>query len=153
MTLTDYSDLEKEIKDAPEPQILPAGSEVKARIVTVNSGSTDKTESGEEAGYFSVVYDVPNEPLCPMFSDFFWDLTDRDKIGQKAYNNSLRQFRTFAEAFNLDYSRPFSWEDDLPGLEGWVILGVKKDKTGEYPPSNKVSKYVTGPADRDDIPF
>jgi len=32
MGLTDYSNLEQEIKDAPEPKILTAGTEVKARI-------------------------------------------------------------------------------------------------------------------------
>jgi len=33
MSLTDYSDLEKEIKEAPEMEILPARTEAKLRIV------------------------------------------------------------------------------------------------------------------------
>ena len=139
MSMSDYSDLEQEIKDAPEPQILPAGSEVKMRIITVNSGISEKND----AKWYSVVFDVPSEVLCPSFSDFFWELGDRDKIDPKQFQSALRQFRTFAEAFNIDYSRPFSWEDDLPGLEGWAILKVVKDKSGEYPDKNGVSKYIT----------
>jgi hypothetical protein len=41
---------------------------------------------------------------------------------------------------NIDYSRPFDWEDDLVGLEGWIILGVKK--SDEYGDQNTVKKYV-----------
>jgi len=140
MSLSDYSIYEDEIRNAPEPQILPAGSEVKARIITVNSGTSDKNG----AGWYSVVFDVPDEVLCPSFSDFFWDLTDKDKLDPKQFQSSLRQFKVFAEAFGIDYSKPFSWEDDLTGLEGWVILGVRKDKSGEYPDQNRISKYVTG---------
>lgn len=143
MSLSDYSNLEQEIKDAPEPQILPAGSEVKARIVKVDSGTiTDESKESYGAEWHSVTFDVPSEVLCPMFNDFFWDLASRDKIPPKQYQSALRQFRTFAEAFNIDYSRPFDWES-LTGLEGWMILKVVKDKNGEYPDKNGVSKYVT----------
>jgi len=144
MSLTDYSDIESEIKDAPEPEILPAGSEVKARIVKVDTGTIDK-ESSDYFGcdWFSVTFDVPDEVLCPMFNDFFWDLSSRDKLPQKGLNMALRHFRDFAEAFGLDYSRPFSLEDDLPGLEGWVITKIIKDKTGQYPDKNGVSRYVS----------
>ena len=138
MSMSDYSDLEKEISEAPEPKILPKGTEVKARIITVNSGISEKND----AQWYSVVFDVPAEVLCPSFSDFFWDLSDKEKIDPKQYQQGLRSFRTFAEAFGIDYGRPFSWEDDFPGLEGWVILGVRKDKTGEYPDQNTVSKYI-----------
>jgi len=156
MSLTDYSEIEKEIREAPEPQILPKDTEVKARIVAVNSGVSDTNN----AKWYSVVFDVPDEPLCPMFSDFFWDLVDRDKLTEKQYVASLHQFKSFAEAFGIDYSRPFSWEDDLPGLEGWMILKVVRDKDGQYPDKNGVKKYIAGPStagdqqsDPEDIPF
>jgi len=142
MSLSDYSDLEQEIKDAPEPEILPAGSEVKARIVKVDSGTiTDEGKDSYGAEWHSVTFDIPSEVLAPMYNDFFWDLGSKDKIPPKQYQQALRQFRTFAEAFNIDYSRPFDWEQ-FPGLEGWMILKVVKDKTGEYPDKNGVSKYV-----------
>lgn len=143
MTLTDYSQIEKEIKDAPEPQILPKDSEVKLRIVRVDSGVIDdESKNSYGAEWHSITFDVPDEALCPMFNDFMWDLNSRDKIDPKQYQAALRQFRDFADAFNIDYSRPFNWEDDLPGLEGWAVLKVVKDKTGEYPDKNGVKKYI-----------
>lgn len=143
MTLTDYSDLEKEIRDASEMQVLPARTEAKLRIVSVTSGVIDdEAKNSYGAEWHSVVFDVPDEVNCPMFSDFFWDLNSRDKISPKQFKSALRQFRDFAEAFNIDYSRPFSWEDDLPGLEGWAVLKVVKDKTGEYPDKNGISLYI-----------
>ena len=53
---------------------------------------------------------------------------------------ALSDFQVFASGIELDYSRPFSWEDDLVGMETWMILGVKKDD--EYGDKNTVSKYV-----------
>ena len=138
MALTDYSDLEKEIADAPEPKTLPRGAEVKGRIINVRSGISDKNG----AQWYSVVFDVPSEPLAMEFNDFFWDLADRDKLDAKAAARSLTKFKNFATAMKLDYSRPFSWEDDLIGLEGWMILGIKK--SDEYGDQNTVSKYVAG---------
>ena len=138
MALTDYSDLEQEIKDAPEPKILPRGSEVKARIVAVNSGISEKND----AQWYMPVFDVPSESLAKEFNAFFWDLSERDKLTEKQAAAAMRSFKNFATAFELDYSRPFDWEDDLIGLEGWVILGVQKDD--EYGDKNTISKYVSG---------
>lgn len=138
MSLTDYSNLEKEIADAPEPKTLPRGSEVKARIISVRSGVSEKNG----ARWFQPVFDVPADPNVVEFNDFFWDLADRNKLDEKSRVRSLRKFKTFAEAFCLDYSKPFSWEDDVIGLKGWVILGVRK--TDEYGDQNTVSKYVYG---------
>jgi len=136
--LADYSDMEKEIADAPELKILPRGSEVKARIINVREGISDKNN----AHWYQPVFDVPSDPLVSEFNDFFWDLADRDKLDEKAAARSMTKFKNFATAMDLDYSRPFDWVDDLIGLEGWVIVGVKSDKTGEYGDQNTVSKYV-----------
>lgn len=137
MALSDYSDMEKEIQDAPELTILPRGTEVKARIISMRDGISDKNE----AQWYQPVFDIPEMPMAQEFNDFFWDLLDRDKLDEKAQVRSMRKFKMFAEAFGLDYSKPFDWEE-LIGLEGWVILGVRKDE--EYGDSNTVSKYVTG---------
>jgi len=136
--LTDYSDLEKEIEEAPEPSILPRGSEVKARIIAMRDGISEKND----AQWYMPVFDVPDNPLAMEFNDFFWDLADRAKLDEKSQQRSLRKFKMFAQAFGIDYSKPFSWTDDLVGLTGWVILGVKKDD--EYGDKNTVSKYVAG---------
>jgi len=135
--LTDYSDLESEIKDAPEPKLLTSGTEVKARIVIVNSGVSEKND----CTWYMPTFDVPDDPMVMMFSDFFWNL-DKDLLEPKDYQQTLYKFKQFAEAFGLDYSRPFSWEDDLPGLSGWLIVGIQKDKTGQYPDKNSVRKYI-----------
>lgn len=137
MALTDYSNLEQEIADAPEPKIMPKGSEVKARIINVRTG-----EDKHGLPYFMPVFDVPDEPLVLEFSDFFYDLVALDKHDEKSKARSLRKFKIFAEAFDLDFSKPFDIEDDLIGLTGWVILGVKKSE--EYGEQNQVSKYVAG---------
>lgn len=138
MALADYTDLEKEIQDAPEPKILTRGSEVKARIINVREGVSDKNG----AQWYMPIFDVPSDPMVMEFNDFFWDLADRDKLDEKAAARSMRKFKTFAEAFGLDYSKPFDWEEDLIGLEGWVILGVRK--SDEFGDQNTVSKYVVG---------
>ena len=135
MALSDYSELEKEISNAPEPKQLPAGSEVKARIVAVRDGISDKND----CHWHSVVFDVPEEPMVMEFNDFFWEL-DRSKLTPKQFQRSVYQFKQFASAFGIDFSRPFSWADDLPGKEGWLIVGVKKSE--EYGDQNTVKKYV-----------
>lgn len=143
MTLTDYSSIEDEIKDAPEMEILPAKSEVKVRIVKVDSGVIDdESKKSFGAEWHSITFDVPEEANAPMFNHFMWDLTSRDKLDEKQYNAALRNFRDFAECFNIDYSRPFDWETDLIGKEGWVVLKIVKDKTGEYPDKNGVAKFI-----------
>lgn len=151
MSLTDYSDLEKEIDNAPEPKILPRGSEVLARIIAVNEGISDKNN----AQWYMPVFDVPGDPMVIEFNDFMWDLADRDKLDPKAAQRAVYKFQKFAQAMSLDYSRPFSWADDLIGLEGWVIVGVQKND--EYGDKNNVSKYVAGPKishrDTDEVPF
>lgn len=139
MTLTDYSDLEKEIADAPEPKTLPRGTEVRARIINVREGISDKNG----AQWYTPVFDVPEDPMVIEFNDFFWDLADaKGKIDEKQFQRSLNKFKNFATAFGIDYSKPFSWTDDLPELEGWLIVGVKK--SDEYGDQNTVSKYVVG---------
>jgi hypothetical protein len=134
--LTDYSDLEKEISEAPEPKVLPKGSEVKARIITVRTGISDKNG----ARWYQPVFDVPKDPLALEFSDFIWDLADKDKIEDKPYARNLNRFKNFALAFGIDFSKPFDWEESLVGLEGWVILGVRS--SDDYGNQNTVSKYL-----------
>ena len=135
MAMSDYSDLEKQIAGAPEPKILVKGTEVKARIVSVRSGVSDKND----CTWYQPVFDVPADPMVMEFNDFMWEL-NKEKLTPKQFQRELYKFKQFASAFGIDYSRPFSWEDDLPGKEGWVILGVKK--SDEYGDQNSVSKYV-----------
>lgn len=138
MALSDYSDMEKEILDAEDPRPLPKGTEVKARIIKVNSGNSDKNG----ANWYSVVFDVPSDPLCPPFSDFFWDPADHSKLDPKFAQMNMSKFKNFVKAFGIDLSKPFSWEDDLPRMEGFLIVGQKTSE--EYGTQNSVSKYSAG---------
>lgn len=140
MALTDYSMMEREIEDAPEPKTLPRGAEVKARIIAVREGVSDKND----AHWYQPVFDVPADITVKEFNAFFWDLVDIDKLeggrdGKQALG-AMRGFKNFASCFNIDYSRPFDWLEDLIGKEGWVILGVKK--SDEYGDQNTISKYI-----------
>ena len=137
MGLVDYTDMEREIADAPEPKVLKAGTEVKARVTQVNTGTSDKND----CQWYMPVFDVPDDPMVLEFNDFFWEL-DQEKLDAKQFQRALYKFKQFAAAFGIDYSRPFSWEDDLAGKEGWVILGSKK--SDEYGDQNSVKKYVAG---------
>lgn len=136
MSLVDYSNLEEEICNAQEPKILTVGSEVKARIISVKSGISEKNG----CKWYSPLFDVPDDPMVVEFNTFFWEL-DKDKLDPKSFARTLNDFKNFAKCFDIDYSRPFSWEDDLVGKEGWIIVGVKKDDYGE---KNTVKKYVVG---------
>ena len=136
--LTDYTELENEISGAPEPKVLAAGTEVKARIITVRTGVSE-SERYNGCTWYQPVFDVPSDPMVIEFNDFFWEL-DKELLDAKSYSRSLYQFQQFAACFGIDYSRPFDWEDDLPSKEGWVIVGVKKDEG--YGPGNSVKKYI-----------
>lgn len=138
MPLADYSDMEQEILEAPKPRILPRGTEVKARIINVREGISEKNG----CQWYSPVFDVPSDSLVIEFSGFLWDPAEKDNLDARAASRVLPDFREFAACVGLDYSRPFSWEDDLVGLEGWVILGVRK--SDEYGDQNTVSRYVAG---------
>lgn len=138
MPLADYTELEQEISEAPEPKMLPRGSEVKFRVINVREGVSEKTG----AQWYMPVFDVPGDPMVIEFNDFFWDLLDRDKLDPKQAQRAMNKFKKFAAAIDLDYSKPFDWEEDLIGLEGWAILGVRK--SDEYGDQNTVSKYVVG---------
>jgi hypothetical protein len=133
--MSDYSDFSNEISSAPEPSILRPNTEVKARIVSVRTGTSDKND----CNWYQPIFDVPEDPMIMEFNDFFWEL-DREKLTPKQFQRELYKFKQFATAFEIDFSRPFSWTDDLPEKEGWLIVGVKK--SDEYGDQNTVKKYV-----------
>lgn len=159
MGLTDYSDLEKELNNAPQPTLLPKGAEVKARIIAVRSGVSEKNG----ARWYSPVFDVPDQPMVVEFNTFFWDLLEKSKIDPKQYARNLYQMQQFFKAFKIDISKPFDWETDLVGKTGYLQVGVQHDD--QYGDKNSVSKYVAGasgasakasgnaPLDDNDIPF
>jgi len=139
MALTDYSQLESEINSAEAPQVIPKGTEVKARIIGHRDGISEKDDY-DGCKWHSVSFDVPDIPNAKEFNDFMWEL-DKDKLPAKAFTRELFHFQTFAAAFGIDLTRPFDW-DDLVGKEGWIIVGTKK--SDDYGEQNTVSKYSSG---------
>lgn len=135
MSLVDYSDMEQEILEAPEPKTLKAGTEVKARIINVRSGTSDKND----CNWFSPVFDVPDDPMVMEFNDFFWEL-DKEKLTKKELMRSMNKFKNFVRCFGIDISRPFDIADHFPGHEGYMIVGSKNDET--YGEQNTVKKYI-----------
>lgn len=136
MSLIDYSDMEQEILDAQEPTTLPKGTEVQVRIIQVRPGTSEKND----ANYLMPIYEVLGDgmEMIKEVSDFLWVL-DKEALTAKEYARALDQFKKFAKCFGIDLSRPFDTED-LIGLEGWIILGLRK--SDEYGEQNNVSKYV-----------
>lgn len=141
MAIVDFTKLEGRIKSAEEPKVLKVGTEVKARIISIRHGTSDKND----CDWYQVVFDVPDDPMVIEFNDFFWEL-DESKLETKQFQRGLYKFQQFIECFGIDISRPFDMDDDWPGLEGWIIVGIRK--SDEFGDSNTVKKYVTGPKRR-----
>lgn len=160
MAITDYSGMEKEVKDAPQPKILPKGTEAKFRIIAVRTGTSEKPKSFG-AKWFQPVFDCPDDPMVIEFNDFFWDLSPqtRDKIDPKQWERNKYHFQTFIQSFHIDISKPFDMEVDWVGKTGWIVVGIKTDE--QYGDKNSVSEYTSGPGsissqgpvDDNDIPF
>ena len=160
MGLTDYSSMESEIRNAPEPKVLPKGKEVKARIVSVSSGNSEKYGG---ALWHNVTFDVPSDPTIREFKMFQWDPVDRDRViavDAQQWSRALDQFNKFTKCFGIDLSKPFDWESDLPGKTGWVIGG--NPTSDDYGDKGTIGKFVVSPpaaggkaaaGTSDDIPF
>lgn len=136
MSLLDLAHMIDEIEDAQEPTIAEKGAEAHLRIVSVRGGA-----AGEgNCEYFSPVFEIIDAPNMKEFSTFLWVPT-KDRLSEKAFARSLYEIKVFAQAFKLDLSKPIDYEDDLPGLTGWAILGTKDSE--EYGKQNTISKFIT----------
>ena len=137
MSMLDLTNLIDEIEDAQEPTVLKSGTEHKLRIISVRGGVAGKGE----CEYISPVFEVPNEPLAKEFSTFLW-IPDKERLSEKQYARALSDFKKFVKCFSIDLSKAFDYEDDLPGLEGWAILGIKN--SDEYGEQNTIRTFITG---------
>lgn len=134
MSMLDLTDQMDEIESAEEPTIAEVGEEYKLRIIGCREG-TDKNG----LDYFAPMFEVDGAPMVKEFSGFF-HVPDKGGMDEKKYKRSLYAIKVFASCFGLDLSRPVDYEDDLPGLEGWAILGSKTDDT--YGEQNTIRKYI-----------
>lgn len=137
MSMIDLTGMLDEIENAEEPKVLKSGSEYKLRIISVRGG-----EAGQgNCEYISPVFEVPSEPLAKEFSTFLW-VPDKESLSEKQFVRALNDFKKFIKAFSIDISKPLDYEDDLPGHEGWAILGTKN--SDEYGEQNTIRSFVAG---------
>ena len=134
MSMLDVSNQMDEIEAAEEPTIAETGEEYKLRIISCREG-TDKND----LNYFAPLFEVVGAPMVKEFSGFL-HVPNKGAMDEKKYKRSLYAIKVFAETFGIDLSRPVDYEDDLPGLEGWAILGSKTDDT--YGEQNTIRKYI-----------
>lgn len=135
MSMLDLSGVMDDIEGAEEPTIAEVGEEYKLRIISVRGGEAGK----ENCEYFSPVFEVVGAPMVKEFSDFFW-VPSRNKLSEKQFARACYALKVFAAAFEIDLTSPLDYEDDLPGCEGWAILGSKKDE--QYGEQNTIRKYI-----------
>jgi len=134
MSLMDFSNIEKEINEAPAPHILDKGTEVQVRIISSKEGVSDKNN----CRWFIINFDVPSDPMAKEFSAFFWNPLDNAKLEEKQKQQNNYGFQQFVKCFGIDL-KTFDLES-IVGKKGWIITGIKKDE--EYGDKNSISKYV-----------
>jgi|WetSurMetagenome_2_1015567.scaffolds.fasta_scaffold251296_1 hypothetical protein len=142
MALNDYSSMEQEIRNTPEPKVLPKGKEVKARIIRVQIGISDK-DAYSGARWIRFLVDIPDDLMVKEFGFFCWDpLTNKNIADPKIVSHNQDSFNRITKCFKIDLTKPFDWETDIVGKTGWIITGQKDDP--EYGIQNTVSKFITG---------
>ena len=122
------------IDSTPELELMPAGSEVQARIITCR-----RAEDKNGTPYLGPYFDVPDELNVAEFSDYIPLPEDSAPEGEN--QKRKRKLQAFGEAFDIDWSGDVDL-DGLGGSLGYVILGVKK--SDEYGDQNNVRKYLGG---------
>jgi len=139
MSMLDLTEQMDDIEGAEEPTVAEAGEEYKLRIIGCREGERVDKNTGNDLKYFSPLFEIADAPMVKEFSGFF-DIPNKGNMTEKQYKRSLYAIKVFAKAFDLDLARPIDYEDDLPGLEGWAILGTKTDDT--YGEQNTIRKYI-----------
>jgi hypothetical protein len=140
-SMMDLSSIIDDIDASEEPIVVDKGSEQKLRITYVRSGDAKVKDSGDTCEYFAPTYEIVGAPLAKELSDFFY-VPNKEKLGEKGFQAASNKIKDWAAAFKVDLGRPVDYEDDLVGLTGWGIMGLKT--TDDYGEQNTVTKYVSG---------
>ena len=120
--------------DSQEPKVMAAGSEVQLRILDVTE---DEDKNGH--AYALPRFEVVDEPLAKDFTHFVY-IPNKEWMDAKRLNRSQWDMRVFLEAFSVDTASRISFRDQLPGLTGWAILGVRD--SDEYGRQNYIKKFI-----------
>lgn len=117
---------EWELDDIKPLVVFPDGKEVKAQIVSAQYGDKDKNGSP----FLRLMFDPIEHELGQDFQGFF-TLPRRSTQTAKQFSRNQKMWSAFLKSFKIDASRGIKVADII-GLEGWVVLGVRKSKlTGE----------------------
>ena len=130
MPIIDFSEFD--LDNIPELKILPAGSEVKLRILDVNL----KPDKNNDL-MMQLRLDIVDEPLT---KEVYWQChLPKGSMGEKRVNMLKEFLSQFCEAFEIDKTSSNDTSDWL-GREGWAILGVRTD--ARYGDSNEVNRWL-----------
>lgn len=130
MPIIDFSEFD--LDNIPELKILPAGSEVKLRILDVNL----KPDKNNDL-MMQLRLDIVDEPLT---KEVYWQChLPKGSMGEKRVNMLKEFLAQFCEAFEIDKTSSNDTSDWL-GKEGWAILGVRTD--ARYGDSNEVNRWL-----------
>ena len=139
MSLLDLTNQMDEIEGAEEPTVAETGEEYKLRIIGCREGDRVDKNTGNKIKYFAPLFEIVDAPMVKEFSGF-QDVPNKEAMTEKQYKRSLYGIKIFAKCFGIDLARPIDYEDDLPGFEGWAILGSKT--SDDYGEQNTIRKYI-----------
>lgn len=122
--------LDVETGDAIEPKAVAAG-EYKIKIVNV---SIDTDKNGHP--YMLPRFEVVGEPAAKDFTQFL--RLPHDELSEKQLNAAKWNLSQFKQAFGMGEGKISL--DEMMGLEGWAILGVREDE--EFGQQNTLRKYI-----------
>lgn len=124
--------IETNFDDVVEPRTADADSEVKVRIVSAKM-DMDKNN----LPYLLPRFEVADDEYAKEFTQFI--RLPHEEMNKKEMNNAKFRLKNFYDCFGIDYSRGVDAESDLPGNEGWVILGIEEQQGEER---NYIKSYI-----------
>jgi hypothetical protein len=130
MTILDLTSIN--LSDTFEPNVLPAGSEAKLRVINVIEGTSKKGNR-----FIMPFFECPDDPYFKEFGKYME--IPHAGMEPKVLNKSKLDLVNFFKAFDVDISSEIDLEA-IKGAEGWAILGVGKDQDGA--PVNTITKFV-----------
>jgi len=120
--------LDLDVGDAQEPITVAADTEAKLRIV---SGKLSQNKD-----YLVPRFEIVDEPLAKEFTHPIQ--LPHGEMSDKELNRAKWNMKVFLDTFELPSQ--FSPEDDLPGAEGWAILGLQE--SDDYGEQNTIKKFL-----------
>lgn len=124
------------LENAVAPEVVEPG-EYKLRILSVRSGVTAEAKGAKD--YWQPTLEIIGHDSAKDFTHFLF-VPDREKMSPKQLNQAMFFLKEFMQAFELDYTRPFTPAEEWPGAEGWAFL--RKQTTEGYGEQNQIDKLI-----------